>query len=59
VLEFARVKTLFGESFEYRRACVSGYGLLLVGRGSSYRETVRGARELIRWTVKAFDPRGW
>jgi hypothetical protein len=26
------------ESFKYRRACVSGYGLLLVGRLSSYRE---------------------
>jgi hypothetical protein len=39
VLEFARVKTCFeiarvesvvGESFKYRRACVSGYGRLLV-----------------------------
>jgi hypothetical protein len=30
-----------------------------VGRLSSYRETVRGAREFIRWTVKTFDRRGW
>jgi hypothetical protein len=36
------------KSFEYRRACVSGYGHFLVGRLSSYREIVRGAREFIR-----------
>jgi hypothetical protein len=45
-------------SLECRRACVSGYGLLLVGRLSSYREIVRGAREFIRWTVKTLDHRG-
>jgi hypothetical protein len=44
-------------SLECRR--VFGYGLLLVGRLSSYREIVRGAREFIRWTVKTFDRRGW
>jgi hypothetical protein len=38
--------------------CVFGYGLLLVGRLSSYREIVRGAREFIRWTMKTFDRRG-
>jgi hypothetical protein len=33
---------------------------LLVGRLSSYREIVRGAREFIWWTVKTFDHRrGW
>jgi hypothetical protein len=37
---------------------VFGCGLLLVGRLSSYRELVRGARELIPWTVKTFDRRG-
>jgi hypothetical protein len=37
--------------FEYRRACVSGYGLLLDGRLSSYREIVRRAREFIPWTM--------
>jgi hypothetical protein len=41
----------------YRR--VFGYGLLLVGRLSSYREIVRGAREFIWWTVKTFGHRGW
>jgi hypothetical protein len=46
-------------SFEYRRACVSDYGLLLVGRLSSYKENAREAREFIRWTVKTFDRRGW
>jgi hypothetical protein len=46
------------ESFEYRRACVSGYGLLLVGRLSSYREIVREAREFIPWMVKTVDRRG-
>jgi hypothetical protein len=45
------------ESFEYRRACVSGYGLLLVGRLSSYREIARGAREFIPSTMKTFDHR--
>jgi hypothetical protein len=39
--------------------CVFGYGLLLVGRLSSYREIVREAREFIPWTVKTFDRRGW
>jgi hypothetical protein len=39
--------------------CVFGYGLLLVGRLSSYREIVRGAREFIPWMVKTFDRRGW
>jgi hypothetical protein len=38
---------------------VFGYGVFLVGRLSSYRETVRGAREFIPWTVKTFDRRGW
>jgi hypothetical protein len=38
---------------------IFGYGLLLVGRLSSYREIVRGAREFILWTVKTFDRRGW
>jgi hypothetical protein len=47
------------KSFEYRRACVLGYGLLLVGRLSSHREIVRGAREFIPWAVKTFDRRGW
>jgi hypothetical protein len=39
--------------------CVFGYGLLLVGRLSSYQEIARGAREFIPWTVKTFDRRGW
>jgi hypothetical protein len=39
--------------------CVFGYGLLLAGRLSSYREIARGAREFIPWTVKTFDRRGW
>jgi hypothetical protein len=38
VLEFTQVQT-----------CVFGYGLLLVGRPSSYREIARGAREFIPW----------
>jgi hypothetical protein len=37
---------------------VFGYGLLLVGRLSSYLEIVRGAREFIPWTMKTFDHRG-
>jgi hypothetical protein len=44
VLEFTRVQK-----------CVFGYGLLLVGRLSSYREIARGAHESIPWTVKTFD----
>jgi hypothetical protein len=47
VLEFTRVQT-----------CVFGYGLLLVGRLSSYQEIARGAREFIPWAVKTFDRRG-
>jgi hypothetical protein len=52
------IGSVFWESLEYRRACVSGYGLPLVGRLSSYWEIARGARELIPWTVKTFDRRG-
>jgi hypothetical protein len=32
---------------------VFGYGLLLVGRLSSYREIARKAREFIPWTVNS------
>jgi hypothetical protein len=39
--------------------CMFGYGLLLVGRPSSYREIARGAHEFIPWTVKTFNRRGW
>jgi uncharacterized membrane protein len=39
--------------------CVFGYGLLLVGRLSSYREIARETLEFIPWTVKTFDRRGW
>jgi hypothetical protein len=39
--------------------CVFGYGLLLVGRLSSYREIAREARQFIPYTVKTFDRRGW
>jgi hypothetical protein len=46
------------EIAECRRACVFGYGLLLVGRLSSYREIAREAREFIPWTVKTVDRRG-
>jgi hypothetical protein len=49
--------SVFWNSLECRRG-VFGYGLLLVGRLSSYREIVRGAREFIPWTVKTFDRRG-
>jgi hypothetical protein len=34
---------------------VFGYGLLLVGGLSSYREIVREAREFTPWTVKTVD----
>jgi hypothetical protein len=37
---------------------VFGYGLLLVGRLSSYREIAREAREFIPWTVKTVDHQG-
>jgi hypothetical protein len=37
---------------------VFGYGLLLVGRLSLYREIAREARELIPWTVNTVDRRG-
>jgi hypothetical protein len=46
------------KSRESSRAFVSGYGLLLVGRLSSYRETAREAREFIPWMVKTVDRRG-
>jgi hypothetical protein len=39
-------------------ACVFGYGLVLVGRLSSYQEIAREAREFVPWTVKTFDHRG-
>jgi hypothetical protein len=42
-----------------RPTCVFGYGVLLVGRLSSYREKAREASEFIPWTVKTFDRRGW
>jgi hypothetical protein len=41
-----------------RRACVFGYGLLLVGRLNLYREIVREAHDFILWTVKTVDRRG-
>jgi hypothetical protein len=37
---------------------VFGYGLLLDGRLSSYREIAREAREFIPWTVKTVDRQG-
>jgi hypothetical protein len=46
------------KSRECRRACVFGYGLLLLGRLSSYREIVREAREFIPWTVNTVVRRG-
>jgi hypothetical protein len=46
-------------SFKYRHSGVFGYGLLLVGKLSLYREIVREAREFIPWTVNTFDRRGW
>jgi hypothetical protein len=53
------ITSVVWNSLEYRRDCVSGYGLLLVGRRSSYREIVREARGFIPWTVKIFYRRGW
>jgi hypothetical protein len=38
--------------------CVFGYGLLLVGRLSSYQEIVREARDFIPWAVETVDHRG-
>jgi hypothetical protein len=38
--------------------CVFGYGLLLVGRLSSYREIARKVREFIPWTVNTVDHQG-
>jgi hypothetical protein len=38
--------------------CVFGYGLILVGRLSSYREKAREARDFIPWTMKTVDCRG-
>jgi hypothetical protein len=46
------------EIAECRRACVFGYGLLLVGRLNLYREIEREASEFIPWTVKTADRRG-
>jgi hypothetical protein len=45
------------KSLKSRRACVFGYGLLLVGRLSLYREIARGAHEFIPWTVETVDRR--
>jgi hypothetical protein len=56
--EIARVECGL-EIVRVQSACVSGYGLRLVGRLSSYREIVREAREFIPWTVKILDRRGW
>jgi hypothetical protein len=53
---------IFSVCFRMRSSadvCVFGYGLLLVGRLSSYREIARGAREFIPWTMKTVDRRGW
>jgi hypothetical protein len=38
--------------------CVFGYGLLLVGRLSSYWEKAREACDFIPWTMKTVDRRG-
>jgi hypothetical protein len=57
VIGMLRIYSVCCNSLECRR--VFGYGLLLVGRLSSYREIARGAREFIPWTVKTFDHRGW
>jgi hypothetical protein len=40
------------------QTCVFGYGLLLVGRLSSYQEIARKAREFIPWTVNTVDRQG-
>jgi hypothetical protein len=59
VLGFARVKSGLEIVRVQMCLCVGLYGLLLVGRLSSYREIARGAHEFIPWTVKTFDRRGW
>jgi hypothetical protein len=58
VCEFIRIQQS-GLEIGRVRTCVFGCGIFEVGRLSSHREIVRGAREFIRWTVKTFDRRGW
>jgi hypothetical protein len=58
VLESTRGKTWFENRSSTDVLVCRAMDSFLVGRLSSYQETVRGAREFIRWTVKTFDRRG-